>query len=55
MLNLRLRHIAKMIEPCETLIDIGSDHGFLPLSLLKMNIIVIKIFRKSALRLFLFA
>lgn len=39
MLNLRLRHIAKMIEPCEVLIDIGSDHGFLPLSLLKTQII----------------
>ena len=39
MLNLRLRHIAKMIEPCETLIDIGSDHGFLPISLLKMKVI----------------
>lgn len=39
MLNLRLRHIAKMIEPCEVLIDIGSDHGFLPISLLKMKVI----------------
>ena len=39
MLNLRLRHIAKMIEPCETLIDIGSDHGFLPIALLKMKVI----------------
>lgn len=39
MLNLRLRYIAKMIEPCEVLIDIGSDHGFLPISLLKMKVI----------------
>jgi tRNA (adenine22-N1)-methyltransferase len=39
MLNLRLRNIAKLIEPCEVLIDIGSDHGFLPLSLLKTQII----------------
>ncbi|HCT63176.1 MAG TPA: hypothetical protein DIC19_03650 [Erysipelotrichaceae bacterium] len=39
MLNLRLRHIAKLIEPCEVLIDIGSDHGFLPLHLLHENTI----------------
>lgn len=39
MLNLRLRHIAKLIEPCEVLIDIGSDHGFLPLHLLLENMI----------------
>lgn len=39
MLNLRLRHIAKLIEPCEVLIDIGSDHGFLPLHLLQVNTI----------------
>ncbi|MBN2876828.1 MAG: SAM-dependent methyltransferase [Bacilli bacterium] len=39
MLNLRLRHIAKLVEPCEVLIDIGSDHGFLPLHLLQESII----------------
>lgn len=39
MLNLRLRHIAKLIQPCEVLIDIGSDHGFLPLHLLRENTI----------------
>lgn len=39
MLNLRLRHIAKLIQPCEVLIDIGSDHGFLPIHLFKKEII----------------
>ncbi len=39
MLNLRLQHIVKMIQPCDVLIDIGSDHGFLPIHLLKNRII----------------
>lgn len=34
MLNKRLRAIADLLEPCESLFDIGSDHGFLPMYLL---------------------
>ena len=34
MLNKRLKAITELIEPCEVLIDVGSDHGFLPLYLL---------------------
>lgn len=39
MLNQRLLKIAKLIQPCEVLIDIGSDHGFLPIQLLREGII----------------
>lgn len=34
MLNKRLKAITELIEPCEVLMDVGSDHGFLPLYLL---------------------
>jgi len=34
MLNKRLKAIAELIKPCDTLFDVGSDHGFLPLYLL---------------------
>lgn len=34
MLNKRLNAIAELIKPCDTLFDVGSDHGFLPLYLL---------------------
>lgn len=34
MLNKRLRAIADLLEPCKSLFDIGSDHGFLPMHLL---------------------
>ena len=34
MLNKRLRAIAELIKLCDTLFDVGSDHGFLPLYLL---------------------
>ena len=39
MLNQRLLKIANLIQPCEVLIDIGSDHGFLPIHLLREGII----------------
>lgn len=35
MLSARLKAIADLVEPCEVLADIGSDHGYLPLELLK--------------------
>ena len=34
MLNKRLKAISDLIKPCNTLFDVGSDHGFLPLYLL---------------------
>lgn len=34
MLNKRLKAISDLIKPCDTLFDVGSDHGFLPLYLL---------------------
>lgn len=34
MLNRRLKAISDLIKPCDTLFDVGSDHGFLPLYLL---------------------
>ena len=33
-MNKRLKAITELIEPCEVLMDVGSDHGFLPLYLL---------------------
>lgn len=37
MLNKRLKAVAELIEPCNILFDVGSDHGFLPLNLLRNN------------------
>ena len=37
MLNKRLKAVSELIEPCDILIDVGSDHGFLPLYLLLNN------------------
>lgn len=39
MLNKRLQAVAELIEPCHVLMDVGSDHGFLPLYLLKKYIV----------------
>lgn len=39
MLNKRLNAIKDLIEPCDVLMDVGSDHGFLPLYLLTHKII----------------
>lgn len=37
MLNKRLYAVTELIEPCDVLMDVGSDHGFLPLNLLLNN------------------
>lgn len=34
MLNKRLQAVSELIKPCDILMDVGSDHGFLPLYLL---------------------
>jgi len=39
MLNKRLHAVAELIEPCHVLMDVGSDHGFLPMYLLKKGLI----------------
>jgi tRNA (adenine22-N1)-methyltransferase len=39
MLNKRLKAVKELIEPCDVLMDVGSDHGFLPLYLIKNNLI----------------
>jgi tRNA (adenine22-N1)-methyltransferase len=39
MLNKRLDAVKELIEPCDVLMDVGSDHGFLPLYLLSNRII----------------
>ena len=37
-LSNRMRAIANMVEPCEMLVDVGTDHGFLPIYLVKNHI-----------------
>ena len=39
MLNKRLQAVSELIEPCDVLMDVGSDHGFLPMYLLQEGII----------------
>lgn len=39
MLNARLRMVVSLIDPCDSLCDIGSDHGYLPIEALKSKII----------------
>lgn len=35
MLSLRLRTLANFLDPCDSVCDIGSDHAYLPIYLLK--------------------
>ena len=37
-LSIRLQKIADLIEPCESVVDIGTDHGYIPIYLVKNNI-----------------
>ncbi len=39
MLNKRLQAVLELIKPCDVLMDVGSDHGFLPLYLLLNGIV----------------
>ena len=36
-LDIRLNKVSEIINTCDTLADIGSDHGYLPIYLLKTN------------------
>jgi len=35
----RLKQIANMIEDCDTLVDVGTDHGYVPIYLVKKGVI----------------
>ena len=37
-LSLRLKTIAAMVDECESVADIGTDHGYIPIFLVKNNI-----------------
>lgn len=37
-LSIRLQKIADLIEPCESVVDVGTDHGYIPIYLVKNNI-----------------
>lgn len=37
-LSLRLKTIASMVDKCECMADIGTDHGYIPIYLVKNNI-----------------
>lgn len=37
-LNSRLQAVAELVQPCDCLYDIGSDHGFLPVELVRRGI-----------------
>lgn len=37
-LSLRLRRIASMVDKCECMADIGTDHGYIPIYLIKNNV-----------------
>jgi len=39
MLNKRLQAVSELVKPCDVLMDVGSDHGFLPMYLLQARII----------------
>lgn len=39
MLNKRLQAVSELIEPCDVLMDVGSDHGFLPMYLLQNEVV----------------
>lgn len=38
-LSLRLKCIASMIDHCKSVVDVGTDHGYIPIYLVKNNII----------------
>ncbi|MCB2292578.1 class I SAM-dependent methyltransferase [Clostridium algoriphilum] len=38
-LSIRLKTLASMIEPCVSAIDVGTDHGYIPIYLVKNGVI----------------
>ena len=37
-LSERLRQVAEMITPCEVVADVGTDHGYVPIYLIRHGI-----------------
>ena len=37
-LSKRLNWILEKVDKCETIIDVGTDHGYIPIKLIKDNI-----------------
>jgi tRNA (adenine22-N1)-methyltransferase len=38
-LSIRLKRIASMVEECDSVIDVGTDHGYVPIYLVKNGVI----------------
>lgn len=38
-LSLRLKCITNMIEHCDSVVDVGTDHGYIPIYLVKNNVV----------------
>lgn len=38
MLSKRLKTVADLVTPCEKVADVGTDHGYVPIYLVKENI-----------------
>jgi tRNA (adenine22-N1)-methyltransferase len=38
-LSIRLKAIASMVEECESAVDVGTDHGYIPIYLVKSGVI----------------
>ena len=38
-LSIRLKAIVSMIEKCDSVIDVGTDHGYVPIYLVKNGVI----------------
>ena len=38
-LSIRLKRIASMIEECDSVIDVGTDHGYVPINLVENGVI----------------
>ena len=42
-LSIRLKAIASMVDECTSVVDVGTDHGYVPIYLVKNNVIKIAI------------
>src|SRR5665647_891103 len=38
-IGVRLKVIANMVEECDTIVDVGTDHGYVPIYLVKNGVI----------------
>ncbi len=37
-ISLRLKEIANMVDKCQSVVDVGTDHAYIPIYLIKNNI-----------------